>query len=201
MKRVGALIFPKFELLDLFGPLEMLGVLDDKFDLKLVSETSGPVVSNQQVCANPDVTFADAEPFDILLIPGGRGTRTEVNNPALLDWIRRSSATADYVLSVCTGSILLADAGILDGKRATTNKAAYKRLTEPRPQVHWVPEARWVEDGTVITSSGVSAGMDMTLRFIEILHGKDTAEQVAIWTEYAWHQNPDWDPFAKVHGL
>lgn len=201
MRRVGALIFPGFELLDLFGPLEMFGLLKNDFDLQLVAETTDPVASNQQVRANPDVTITGANHFDILFVPGGMGTRREVDNLPLLDWIRTTSGSAEYVLSVCTGSLLLAGAGILDGRRATTNKTAYKTIADQYPQVDWVKQARWVEDGKFITSSGVSAGMDMALGAIALMHDRETAEKVATWSEYDWHKDKDWDPFARVHDL
>lgn len=201
MRRVGALIFSGFELLDLFGPLEMFGLLSDRFDLQLVAETLDPVTSNQQVRSQPDRTFSDAGGFDILLVPGGSGTRQEVSNTPLLEWIRTATTEAEYVLSVCTGSLLLAGAGVLDGRRATTNKAAFEKIAAQGPNVNWIREARWVEDGKFLTSSGVSAGMDMSLRAIAIMHGQETAEKVAVWSEYDWHQDPTWDPFAKIHGL
>ena len=150
MRRIGALIFPGFELLDLFGPLEMFGMLKNDFDLQLVAETSDPVVSNQQVRANPDTTIGSADQFDVLFVPGGMGTRREINNPVLLDWIRTTSDSAEYVLSVCTGSLLLAGAGVLDARRATTNKAAFTKIADQYPQVQWVKQARWVEDGKII---------------------------------------------------
>ncbi|WP_121061682.1 DJ-1/PfpI family protein [Chachezhania antarctica] len=201
MRRVGALLFPGFELLDLFGPLEMLGVLKDDFQLKLVAERPGPVASSQGVAANADTTIGQGAGFDIILVPGGAGTRREVDNNAILDWIARSSETAEYSLSVCTGSALFARAGILDGHRATTNKAAFAWVAEQGPRVEWVRQARWVESATFLTSSGVSAGMDMTLGVIALMHGRETAEKVATWTEYTWHSDKDDDPFARVHGL
>ncbi|MEM8578738.1 MAG: DJ-1/PfpI family protein [Pseudomonadota bacterium] len=201
MKTIGALLFPDFELLDLFGPLEMFGLLPDHFDLTLIAETTGPVPSNQKVAAHAEVTLADAPSFDILLIPGGSGTRAEKDNPPLLDWLRGASERADLTLSVCTGSILLALAGLLDGRRATTNKLAFARLTPAYPKVHWQAQARWVEDGPIWTSSGVSAGMDMSLAVIAHLHGAQTAERVASWAEYTWHRDAAHDPFAATHGL
>ena len=201
MRRVGALIFPGFELLDLFGPLEMFGLLQDDFDLQLVAETLDPIASNQQVRANPDTTTNNADQFDVLFVPGGMGTRREVNNSALLDWIRTTSSSAEYVLSVCTGSLLLAGAGVLDGRRATTNKAAYTKIADQYPKVDWVKQARWVEDGKFVTSSGVSAGMDMALGAIALMHDHETAEKVAMWSEFDWHKDKDWDPFATTHGL
>lgn len=201
MRRFGALIFPGFELLDLFGPLEMFGLLKDDYDLQLVAQSPDPVASNQQVRADPDITTKCAGQFDVLFVPGGMGTRREVSNSALLEWIRTTSASAEYVLSVCTGSMLLASAGVLDGRRATTNKSAYTKIADQYPQVDWVKQARWVEDGKFITSSGVSAGIDMALGAIALMHDYATAEKVAVWSEYEWHKDKDWDPFAKTHGL
>ncbi|WP_209000556.1 DJ-1/PfpI family protein [Labrenzia sp. DG1229] len=195
------MIFPGFELLDLFGPLEMFGLLKDEFDLQLVAETPDPVESNQQVRASPDTTIEHADRFDVLFVPGGMGTRREVNNTVLLDWIKTASEQADYVLCVCTGSLLLAATGVLDGRRATTNKAAFTSIAHQYPKVDWVKQARWVEDDKFITSSGISAGMDMALGAIALMHGREMAEKVAICCEYDWHQEKNWDPFAETHGL
>ena len=119
----------------------------------------------------------------------------------LLEWLRSQAENARYVTSVCTGSALLARAGLLDGRRATTNKAAFDWVTSQSDEVDWQKQARWVKDERFFTSSGVSAGMDMALALIAEITDLDTAIQVAIWSEYEWHQNPDWDPFAAIHGL
>lgn len=201
MRSIGALLFPGFELLDLFGPMEMFGLLDSEFSLSLVSETGGAVASGQGISAFADRTFEEGIEYDILFVPGGRGTRREVGNARLLDWIAHASAQAEYTLSVCTGSALLAKAGVLDGRSATTNKAAFGWVAQQGPAVTWVREARWVEDGRFITSSGVSAGMDMALGAIALMHGVEAAEKVAGWAEYLWNRDRSHDPFAKAHGL
>ena len=201
MRRIGALIFPEFELLDLFGPMEMFGLLGSDFSLTLVAEVAGPVRSGQGPSAMADATIRDGENYDILFVPGGAGTRREVANPKLLDWIARTALQSEFCLSVCTGSALLAKAGVLDGRRATTNKMAFTWVAEEGPLVDWVRHARWVEDGKFITSSGVSAGMDMALGAIAVMHGLDAAENVARWAEYAWQKDRDLDPFATEHGL
>ena len=135
------------------------------------------------------------------MIPGGRGTRKEVNNLKLLEWLKTTGLDSQLVTSVCTGSALLAKTGILDGKRATTNKAAFKWVTTQGLKVEWVPQARWVEDGKFFTSSGISAGMDMSLAIVSKLLGDEVANKVAIGIEYEWHRDANWDPFAKIHGL
>lgn len=199
MRSIGAVIFPGFELLDLFGPMEMFGLLSDDFNLHLVSEQKGAVQSGVGISATATLSTRDCPDFDILFVPGGPGTRTEVDNTPLLAWIAERAKRAEYVLSVCTGSALLAKAGLLDGLRATTNKAAWDWATAQGPKVDWVRQARWVEDGRFITSSGVSAGMDMSLGAISLMLGVDRAEEVAKWTEYLWNSNPDNDPFVTIH--
>lgn len=198
MREIGALIFPGFELLDLFGPLQMLGLLKDEFEIHLVAEKAGPISSNQGPEAVASQSFDNPEVFDILLVPGGAGTRHEIHNEALLNWVTNSTEKAEFVLSVCTGRALLAKAGVLDGKRATTNKAAFAWVTEQGPQVNWQQKARWVEDGKFITASGVSAGMDMTLGALSRMLGEPTARKVEKWCEYTWNDDPNHDPFAAL---
>jgi len=200
-KRLGIVIHPDFELLDVFGPAEMFGNLPERLDVVMVAERAGPVRSAQNLSVHADHGFADCPPLDMLLIPGGIGTLTEVENPAMLDWLRARVPQAELVMTVCSGSALLAKTGLLDGRRATTNKAYYQVLTEHGPEVEWVKEARWVEDGKFVTSSGVSAGIDMALAVIQRLEGVETSETLATMTEYEWHRDAAWDPFARLHGL
>jgi len=200
MKALGAVIFPGFELLELFGPLEIFGMMANEFEIRLLAEKAGPTASG----AGPEAVasaWGDAGALDLLLVPGGPGTRREVDNPALLDWLADAAEKTETVMSVCTGSALLAKAGVLDGKRATTNKMAFHWVAEQGPSVDWVKQARWVEDGKVFTSSGVSAGIDMSLQVIATLLGPDRANEVAVWAEYDWHRDASWDPFAEIHGL
>lgn len=201
MKTVGALIFPGFEVLDLYGPLEMFGLLRGEMDIRILAERAEPIASGAGPRTAVDDLLADRDDYDIILVPGGGGTRQEISNQALLDWIVRASAKAELTAAVCTGSALLAKAGVLDGRKATTNKAAYAWATSQGPNVAWQPQARWVEDGKFMTSSGVSAGTDMGLAIVARLFGTEKAEQVAVFAEYEWHRDPSWDPFAKVHGL
>jgi putative intracellular protease/amidase len=200
-RTIGVVLFEEFELLDVFGPLEMLGLLPEHFELCLVAEKGDIVSSAQGPKSIIDYRFDNSPSFDILLLPGGRGTRREVDNTVLLDWLRKQAQTAEYICSVCTGSALLARAGLLDGQRATTNKAAFEWVASQGERVDWQKQARWVEDGRYFTSSGVSAGMDMSLALIAKILDPQTAQQVATWAEYEWHQDPAWDPFAAVYGL
>ncbi|MGZ6195558.1 MAG: DJ-1/PfpI family protein, partial [Candidatus Binataceae bacterium] len=203
-KTVGVLLFEGFELLDVFGPLEAWGMhaeISDACTIVIAAEKAGSVKSAQGPRAMADYALADCPPIDVMLVPGGVGTRREVNNTKLLEWLVRRATEAEIVTSVCTGAALLASAGLLDGHRATTNKLSFKWVTEQGLAVEWIKQARWVEDGKFATSSGVSAGIDMTLALNAKLAGVETAEQVAIRMEYEWHGDPQWDPFAKIHGL
>ncbi|MEP0520100.1 MAG: DJ-1/PfpI family protein [Hyphomicrobiales bacterium] len=201
MRTIGALIFPGFELLDLFGPLEMFGLLDKHYKIKLIAENIGTVASNQGPNVVADLPFQTPMQFDILFVPGGAGTRSEIENRSTLSWLRETAHNAEFVLSVCTGSALLARAGLLDDMHATTNKAAFNWVQSQGPRVKWKRQARWVEDGNTITSSGVSAGMDMSLAAIARMHDTDTAVKVANWAEYNWQQDADYDQFAALNGL
>jgi len=197
MRSIAALVFEGFETLDLFGPIEMFGLLEDEFRISIVAEQAGQVASaqGQRVCV--DCTFRDADDFDMLLIPGGPGTRTELTNPAVLDWLKTASATAGTIMSVCTGSALLASAGLLDGRKATSNKMSFDWVRKQGPDVDWAAKARWVEDGNFFTSSGVSAGMDMSLAVIAHLLDRATADKVAQIAEYDWNDDASADPFAR----
>lgn len=195
--QVAVVAFPGFEVLDLFGPVEMLSVPKDAFRISIVAEQRTEIPSAQGVKVVADIAFGDSDKYEIVLVPGGRGTRKEVSNPAILDWLRSVEPRAQYVVSVCTGSAILAKAGLLDGRRATSNKIAFDWVTSQGPNVHWVREARWVEDGKYFTSSGVSAGMDMTLGLIERILGRPISEEVANWTEYRWQSDSTKDPFGR----
>jgi putative intracellular protease/amidase len=201
LKTVGTLLFPGFELLDVFGPLEMFGALRDDYSLEMVAETAGPVESRQGPKAIADVALAEAKSYDVLLIPGGRGTRREVENGTLIDWLRRHAEASSIVASVCTGAALLARTGLLDGRKATSNKASFGWVVSQGPNVLWQRRARWVVDGKYYTSSGVSAGIDMALALIATLSGPDKAQHVAAYAEYRWNDDPNDDPFAALYNL
>ena len=124
-RTLGVVLFEGFELLDVFGPLEMFGLAADHFEIRLISESGGVVASRQGPKSVCDDSFQSAPAIDVLLVPGGIGTRREVNNPVLLNWLKERSQQAELVASVCTGSALLAKAGVLDGLRATSNKLAF----------------------------------------------------------------------------
>ena len=200
-RTIGVVLFEDFELLDVFGPLEMFGMAADHFEIRLISEHGGVVASRQGPKSVSDDSFESAPAIDVVLVPGGIGTRREVDNPVLLDWLQQRTQQAELVTSVCTGSALLAKAGVLDGLRATTNKLVFAWAASQSAKVQWQQQARWVEDRKFFTSSGVSAGIDMSLAVIAKLVSHQAAEQAANFAEYDWHRDADWDPFAALHGL
>jgi transcriptional regulator GlxA family with amidase domain len=138
---------------------------------------------------------------DIVVVPGGIGTRALVNDQSFLGWLKGWATSAEFITSVCTGSGVLAAAGLLDGHRATSNKRSFSWASAQGAGVTWIPEARWVEDGNRWTSSGVAAGIDMALALIAHLHGEDLATGLADRVEYEWHRDSSWDPYAAKNGL
>ncbi|KAJ3793573.1 class I glutamine amidotransferase-like protein [Lentinula aff. detonsa] len=208
----GLLVFPTFQALDAFGPLDILNLLSRDFpmNLSIIAETLEPVStkhrnpslnplqSNFGESIVPTHDFTNAPPLDVLIIPGGYGLRANDLDP-LYDFVRRTYPSLKYLITVCTGSWVAARAGILDGRRATSNKNSWARTKEVRPNVNWVAHARWVVDGNIWTSSGVSAGMDATIAFVEKVYGKEQAKKIAREMEYERHEDPSWDPFADIH--
>lgn len=228
---MAVVLFPRFELLDVAAPGELLGATPDLFQLFYCAQRPGPVASScmevsggtagpcflathQLLKGGALVSAAGGEPFqpDAILVPGGQGVRTEVDNQELCDWLRDAASASNLVFTVCTGSWLLGAVGALDGVRATSNKAALRAGSPQKvaPLARWQERARWVEDekqqeagrATVfITSSGVSAGGDAALAVIARYGGSDRARQVAHRAEWSWQEDPHVDPFADEYGL
>lgn len=195
---VAILLFGEFETLDVFGPVEIFGRLKDDYKVKFYSLPGGAISNSHGVAINTSKLEEIKEGADIFLIPGGYGTRTEVANDPLIKFIRQISEVSGYVLTVCTGTALLARTGLLDFKKATSNKRAFDWVMTNGENVHWVRKARWVVDGKFHTSSGVTAGMDMTLDFIKGVNGIETARRVADEIEYAWSEESTDDPFYRI---
>lgn len=196
-RTLGVVLYPKFELLDVCGPVEIFGNLGPKVKVVTVAAEAGPVASTQGTKLLADYSLDNCPDLDLVLVPGGNGTLNELKNAKLHEWLRKRAEKAEIVMSVCTGSAILAKAGLLDDRRATTNKQYYSFVTGQAPKVKWVKEARWVDDGNRVTSSGVSAGIDMALHVVARLFGEELAGKVADGTEYQWHKDADNDPFAK----
>ena len=185
IRRFGILLFPGVEELDFVGPWEMLRMwslyADGPPECLLVAQTLAPVECAKGMRVLPDHDFATCPALDGLLVPGGKGTREQVNNPALLDFVRSQAAGAQAMLSVCTGSFVLQAAGLLAGRSATTYWSMLPALRELGVSVQ---EQRFVHDGPVWTSAGVSAGTDMMLAYIAHVAGDDAAGKVQLAAEY-----------------
>ncbi|MFT4563965.1 MAG: transcriptional regulator GlxA family with amidase domain [Gammaproteobacteria bacterium] len=196
-KTLGAILFDDFELLDLYGPLEMFGNLGPELKIVTIAEQAGPIRSAQGPSTLAEYCFGSAPILDFVLVPGGYGTFEQAQNSAMLEFLTTRALGAEGVMSVCSGSGVLAGAGLLDGRKATTNKLFFSAITEESSQVDWQKNARWVEDGNVFTSSGVSAGTDMSLAVIAKHYGVDRAHGVARMTEYDWQMDPNKDNFSQ----
>ena len=203
----GFLVFPGLEELDLVGPWEM-GSLWSKYlqgsgRCLMVAQTREPVVCSKGMSINPHVAFDECPPLDYLLVPGGEGTRQQVDNATLVRFVADQAKSCQAVLSVCTGSFILHRAGLLSGRRATTHWSALSRLAE-LGNVE-VCQERVVRDGNIWTAAGVSAGIDLALAFIESVAGETVAGKVQFGTEYyptgrffgTSHQSPQAPAYLK----
>ncbi len=188
------LLFDQFESLDLFGPVEIFGRTPDA-SMNYVSMEGGLIRSAQGAQIHTQKAKLLPE-GSVLLIPGGMGTRPLSKDGAFLARLKELADSAEYVLTVCTGSALLAAAGILQGVRATSNKFAFEWV-KSTGRAEWVGKARWVRDGKYYTSSGVSAGIDMALGFVADHYGREAAEENARKAEYLWNADAEEDPFAR----
>jgi transcriptional regulator GlxA family with amidase domain len=194
-------LFAGFELLDVFGPVELLSRFPQDISVVMVGPRAGAVRSSQGTEVIAMVGYDDAPAPDIVMVPGGLGTRALAADKTFLEWLRRWASDADLVTSVCTGSALLAAAGLLDGYRATSNKRAFAWASGHGSDVEWVASARWVHDRDRWTSSGVAAGMDMTAALIGELFGPVQAQRAAEEIELELHTDATWDPFAAANDL
>lgn len=195
MMPFNIVLFNDFETLDVMGPVEIIGQIPDLYELGLYSLDGGIIASSQKVRVDT-APFSAVKPSGVLLISGGFGARTLVNNEHFMHEIKRLSEQAEFVLTVCTGSALLAKTGLLNGKMATSYKFAFEWVCSNGAEVEWMKKARWTRDGKYYTSSGISAGMDMTLGFIRDMHGKELAQKISSRMEYIWNSDQENDPFA-----
>lgn len=192
---VNILLFPDFETLDAFGPVEVLGRIE-QYCLRYVSITGGMIASRQGIQVLTE-NINDVDISGILLIPGGQGTRSLVDEDEYINKLTNVVLQSEYCLTVCTGSALLAKTGVLDNRKATSNKIAFEWVKSINTNVLWIDRARWVVDQKYYTSSGVSAGIDMSLGFIADRFGNGKAKEIAESIEYIWNPDPNNDQFAK----
>jgi transcriptional regulator GlxA family with amidase domain len=188
---VGILIFEGVELLDFAGPFEVFSAArpashstERLLNVFTVAEEAAPVTCNNPLTVLPKYTLATSPPIDLLVVPGGRGTRTAIDRPELIAWIADRAAAATLTASVCTGSFLLAKAGLLEGKATTTHWGSIERMRHDFPGLDVREAVRWVDTGDVVSSAGVSAGIDMALYVLQRLFGKDVADATARGIEY-----------------
>ncbi|MBP1761382.1 MAG: ThiJ/PfpI protein [Firmicutes bacterium] len=190
----NVILFHDFETLDVFGPVEIIGKLEQDMKIAFYS-LHGGIIQNHDNVRVETLPVADMDETGILFIPGGAGIVNELQNQELIQWVRKLSQQAVFVLTVCTGSALLAKTGLLKNKYATSNKRLFDWVAGQDNEVQWMREARWIRDGKFYTSSGVSAGMDMTLGFVNDIIGTETAEQIAVRIEYSWNRDNEYrDP-------
>lgn len=190
-RNVAILLFNDVEVLDFAGPFEVFSVTAREqgampFYVFTVAEKPGPVFARNGLSINPAYTINDCPPVQMLIVPGGNGTRKEIDNVALIDWIKSRAAKTELTLSVCTGSLLLAKAGLLDGLSATSHHLALDLLRKTAPKTKILPDERFVDNGNIIVSAGISAGIDMSLYVVSRLLGKDIATATAKHMEYNW---------------
>jgi transcriptional regulator GlxA family with amidase domain len=191
MTTFGLLVFDDAEELDFIGPWEVFTVsamLRERAGAEpdtavTIAERPGPIRCAKGLRMLPDHTFGDHPPLDVLLVPGGMGTRREVANPVLIDWIRTTAADARWVTSVCTGALLLHEAGPARDRRVATHHA-FEDTLEARGQITVVRDARYVVDGNLVTSQGVSAGIDMALWLVGRVHGREHGRAVRRYIQY-----------------
>jgi transcriptional regulator GlxA family with amidase domain len=186
-KTIGILLFPEMEELDFVGPLEVLGsfakYVDKEWQVVTVAQTAEPVKGAKDLVVVPDCSFETCPPLDVIVVPGGQGTRKEVDNQALIAFVQREGLRAAWVTSVCTGAFILSRAGFLKGRRATTYWAVHDQL-RAEPEIAEVVKERFVRDGNVITAAGVSAGIDMALYLVAQLKDIEAAKLTQKLIEY-----------------
>lgn len=188
-KHIGILLFDDVEELDAVGPWEVLSWWtrthpEDGYDVLMMADSADAVTCAKGMRVLPDVSVDAAPPLDVLIYPGGRGTRRHLVDEARIEWVRTQRATVPLMTSVCTGSLVYAAAGILGNRPATTHWGSLERLGELDPSIEVRPDDRFVDDGDVITSAGVSAGIDMALHLVARLAGVERAREVRRGIQY-----------------
>lgn len=195
MKSINVILFDDFTALDVFGAVEVFSRLKDEYEINYFSINGGFVKNsiNAQISSQK---FSEIKSHDILLIPGGFGTRNLVGDEEFIENLKELANKSEFVLTVCTGSVLLAKTGLLNGLSATSNKSSWQWVVAQSSKVNWIKKARWTTDGKFYASSGVAAGIDMALAFVADIHGRDRACEIAKAMEYVWKEDKNDDLFA-----
>jgi len=189
IKQIGILLFSDVEELDAIGPWEVLSFWsrnfpEDGYAVSCLSRSGGLVQCAKGLVIQAHYSYADAPPLEVLLYPGGQGTRPQLHDDAQLDWVRRQRDDVPLMASVCTGSLVYAAAGLLSHRPATTHWGSLSRLAELDPTIDVRSDERFVDDGNMVTSAGISAGIDMALHLVARLAGPDRARQVRRGIQY-----------------
>jgi transcriptional regulator GlxA family with amidase domain len=189
MRSVGILLFDDVEVLDFTGPFEVFSVAGRRagshpFNVFTVAQHEQPISARNRLVVTPGFSFANAPAIDILVVPGGLGTRREMENPAILSWVSDRARAAELVLSVCTGALLLGRAGLLDGLPVTTHHGALEELKAAAPAALVQGDRRMIDNGKLVIAAGVSSGIDASFHVIARLLGHDAARETAHYIEY-----------------
>ncbi|MDG2334883.1 MAG: DJ-1/PfpI family protein [Myxococcota bacterium] len=184
--RVGVLLYPDAEELDWAGPFEVfsMAAMDKSLEVVTIAQTTEPVRCAKGLRVLPDYDFEGAPKLDVIVVPGGQGSRVEMDNPVLIEWLKAAAEPCQWVTSVCTGSILLCRAGLATGCDVTTHWGYLETLQKLAPEVRVRSDQRYIQDGRIVTSAGVSAGIDMALWLVGELYGADHARLTRRWMQY-----------------
>lgn len=189
MKNVGIYLFDDIELLDFAGPYEVFSVTAELNEYQLfhvftISENGGTVQSVNGLKVLPDYSFANHPPIDILVIPGGAGTKIEMTKESVLAWIKEQNKTAEITMSVCSGTRLLGQIGLLDGLKIITHHEVIPDMQKISPKAVITSNVRFVDNGSILTSAGISSGIELSLHIVSRLYGKEIADKTTIYMEY-----------------
>lgn len=189
LRRVGILVFDDVEVLDFAGPFEVFAVTAElagqqHFKTVLVGRHDRVFTAVNGMKVLPNETFADGHAYDLLVVPGGFGTRALVHDATVMAWVKAQAASAEIVMSVCSGALVLATVGLLEGRSATTHHGAMHELAAMAPRTVCVHDQRYVDEGAVITCGGISAGIDGSLHVVRRLLGDEAAVRTAAYMEY-----------------
>ncbi len=189
MLNVGIFLFSNVELLDFAGPYEVFSVTSELNDYRLfkvftVTEDGKEIRSVNGLKVVPDFSFENHPPIDILVIPGGVGTRSEMNKPAVLEWVRRNYQASQFTFSVCSGARILGKLGLLDNQQSITHHEVLPELREIAPLAVIKSEKRFTDNGRILTSAGISAGIDLSIYMVEKFYGPEVRNKTMVYMEY-----------------